>query len=131
MQTQHVFMCKFSGLHFYIVKVSCKQRSNYLGDDNRQNLVKWDCLCFLLELISSNYMRRFASQLAQRRCDNVDTTSLLTWWHGEKWELTLPQHCCNFATTLSIGFLGHFTTDYSGFFPFIETWKSYKSAKWY
>ena len=131
MQTQRLFMCKFSGLYFYIVNVSCKQKSNYLGDDNRQNLVKWDCLCFLLELISSDYMRRFASQLAQRCCDNVDTMSLLTRWHGQKWELTLPQRCCNGTATLSIGFLGHFTTDVSDFFPFIETWTSYKSAKWY
>ena len=44
---------------------------------------------------------------------------------------TLPQRCCNVATTLSIGLLGHFTTDYSDFFPFIETWESYQSAKWY
>ena len=27
----------------------------------------------------------------------------------------------NVATTLRIGFLGHVTTDYSDFFPFIET----------
>ena len=131
MQKQRLFMCNFSGLHFYIVNVSCKQRSNYLGDDNRQNLVKWDCLCFLLELISSDYMRRFASQLVQRCCDNVDTTSLLTRWHGQKWELTLPQRCCNGTATLSIGFLGHFTTDCSDFFPFIKTWTSYKSTKGY
>ena len=44
---------------------------------------------------------------------------------------TLPQRCYNVATTLSIGLLGHFTTDYSDFFPFIETWESYKSAKWH
>ena len=37
---------------------------------------------------------------------------------------TLPQRCCNIVTTFSIGFLGHFTTDYSNFFPFIETWES-------
>ena len=43
----------------------------------------------------------------------------------------LPQRCCNVATLLSIGFLGHFTTDYSHFFPFNETWESYKSAKWH
>ena len=43
---------------------------------------------------------------------------------------TLPQHCYNVATTSSIGFLGHFTTDYSDFFPFIEMRESYKSAKW-
>ena len=30
-------------------------------------------------------------------------------------------YCCNVATTFSIGFLGNFTTDYSDFFPFIET----------
>ena len=34
---------------------------------------------------------------------------------------TLPQRCYNVATTLSIGLLGHFATDYSDFFPFIET----------
>ena len=36
---------------------------------------------------------------------------------------TLPQRCCNVATTLSIGFLGHFITDYSDFFPVIEMWE--------
>ena len=59
METQRVIICKFSGLHFYTVNVSSKQRGNYLRDDNRQNLVKWECLCLLLELISSDYMRRF------------------------------------------------------------------------
>ena len=44
---------------------------------------------------------------------------------------TLPKRCCNIATTLSIGFLGHFNTNYSDFFPFIETWESYKSVKWH
>ena len=29
-----------------------------------------------------------------------------------------------FATTLSIGLLGHFTTEHSDFFTLIETWKS-------
>ena len=43
----------------------------------------------------------------------------------------LPQRCCNVAATLSIKFLGHFTTDFSDFFPFIETWESYKSAEWH
>ena len=44
---------------------------------------------------------------------------------------TLPQRCYNVATKLSIGFLGHFTMDYSDLFPFIEMWESYKSAKWH
>ena len=44
---------------------------------------------------------------------------------------TLPQRCCKVAKKLSIGFLGYLTTDYSDFFPFIETRESYKSAKWY
>ena len=40
---------------------------------------------------------------------------------------TLPQRCYNVATTLSIGLvLGHFTMDYSDFFPFTETWKLQK-----
>ena len=68
--------------------------------------------------------------------------------HGRKWVVptsvsnvvttslsdvikALPQRYYNVATTLSIGFLGHFTTDYSDFFLFIETWESYKSAKWH
>ena len=43
----------------------------------------------------------------------------------------MPERCYNVASTLSIGFLGHFTTDYFDFFPFIEIWESYKSAKWH
>ena len=39
---------------------------------------------------------------------------------------TLSRGCYNVATTLSIGLLGHFTTDYSDFFSFIETWKLQK-----
>ena len=40
---------------------------------------------------------------------------------------TLPQRCYNVTTTLSIGLvLGHFTMDYSDFFPFTETWKLQK-----
>ena len=42
---------------------------------------------------------------------------------------TLPQGCCNVATTLSIGFLVHFTTDYSDFFPFIETRREAKGEE--
>ena len=42
---------------------------------------------------------------------------------------TLPQGCCNVATTLSIGFPGHFTTDYSDFFPFIETRRETKGEE--
>ena len=38
----------------------------------------------------------------------------------------LPQRCYNVTTTLSIALLCHFTTDYSDFFPFIETWKLHK-----
>ena len=41
----------------------------------------------------------------------------------------LLQRCRNVAKTLSIEFLGHFATDYSDLFTFIETWESYKSAK--
>ena len=82
------------------------------------------------------------TQLAQRRCDNVVTTSLLTLHNvsaRSKMRFvptsvsdvvtmslsdvvkTWQQRCYNVATTLSIGFLGHFTTDYSDLFPFIET----------
>ena len=43
----------------------------------------------------------------------------------------LPQRCYNVATTLSTGFLGHFTMDYFDFFSFIETWESYKRARWH
>ena len=82
------------------------------------------------------------TQLAQRRCENVVTTSLLTL--SQRCDTvvnevvptsvsdvvttslsnvikTLPQRYCNVVTTLSIGFLGYFTTDYSDFFLFIET----------
>ena len=78
------------------------------------------------------------TQLAQRRCDNVATTSLLTLSQRcgtvenesctdvvtslSNVVKTLPQRCYNVATTLSIGLvLGHFTMDYSDFFPFTET----------
>ena len=95
------------------------------------------------------------SQQAQRRCDNVVTTSSQRRWRchdvltRSKMRVvptsvsdvvttslsnvirTLPQRCCNVATTFSIGFLGHFTTDYSDFYPFIEMWESYQSAKWF
>ena len=46
---------------------------------------------------------------------NVVTTSL------SDVDKTLPQSSYNVAATLNIGLLGHFTTDYSDFFPFIET----------
>ena len=74
------------------------------------------------------------TQLAQRRCHNfvarskirvvptsvsdVVTTSL------SDVIKTLPQRCCDVTTTLINGFLGHFATDYSDFFTFIESWKS-------
>ena len=50
---------------------------------------------------------------------------------SQRCSLTLSSCCYNVATTLSIGFLGHFTTDSSDFFTFIETWESYKSVKSY
>ena len=50
------------------------------------------------------------SDVSFRRCDNVALAIK-----------TLPQLCYNVATTLSIGFLGHFTTDYPDFFLFTET----------
>ena len=74
----------------------------------------------------------FRAQLAQRRCDNVLTTSL-----SQRCGTVENDSCADvgfrrcdnvalrryqdIATTLSIGFLGYFTTDYSGSFPFIET----------
>ena len=93
----------------------------------------WNCCLF--------NMKKDDIQLAQPRCDNVVTTL----WHGRKWKLyrrqfptlwqnrppMFPQCCYNVAATLCIGFLGHFTTDYSDFFPFIETWQSYRCAKWH
>ena len=72
-----------------------------------------------------------ATQLAQRRCDNVVAWSKMrvvpTSVSGFVTTLLsnvvkkLPQRCYNIATTLLIGLLGHFTTDYSDFFPFVET----------
>ena len=73
------------------------------------------------------------------RCNNVAVDVVTTLWHGRKWELywrqfltlwqrrppTLPRCCYNVATTWSTGFLSHFTTEDSDFFPFIETWESY------
>ena len=75
-----------------------------------------------------------------QRCHNVAVDVVTTLWQGRKWELywwrqfptlwqrrppTLPRCCYNVATTWSIGFLSHFTTEDSDFFPFIETWESY------
>ena len=92
-------------------------------------------VCFIIYFKICNQIGAI-SQLAQRCCDNVVTTMLLTL--GQLCDTvenetsltlsdvikTLPQRCCNVVTTFSIGFLGHFTTDYSDFFPFIETWES-------
>ena len=41
---------------------------------------------------------------------------------------TLSQRCFNVATTLSIGFLGHFISDNSDFCPAMEMCESYKST---
>ena len=72
------------------------------------------------------------AQLAQRRCDNVvvarskmrvvptSVSDVVTTSLSDVVK-TLPQRYCNVATTLNIGLLGHFTTDYSNFFSFIET----------
>ena len=64
------------------------------------------------------------SQLAQRRCDNVVTTSLLTL--SQRCGTVKNVSCVDVGSRRCdniplIGFLGHFTTDYSDFFPFIET----------
>ena len=115
------------------------------------------CQCWMT-VVAPKYFQILnyeTSQLAQRRCDNVVTTSSQRRWHchnvvtRSKMRVvptsvsdvvttslsdvikTLPQRCCNVATTFSIGFLGHFTTDYSDFYPFIEMWESYQSAKWF
>ena len=80
------------------------------------------------------------AELAQRSFDNVVITSLLTL--SQRCDTVESESCVNVgfrrydnvalqlyqdgATTFSIGFLGHFT---SGFFPLIETWQSYQSAK--
>ena len=65
-----------------------------------------------------NVVTRSQIRVAPTSVSDVVTTSL------SDVIKTLPQRCCNVATTFSIGFLGHFTTDYSDFFPFIETWES-------
>ena len=39
------------------------------------------------------------------------------------------RHCYNISTTLSIGLLGHFTMDYSDFFPIIEMWELQSGIK--
>ena len=78
--------------------------------------------------------KKAPTQLAQWRCHNVVTTLLLTFSRCD----TVKNESCadvgfrrcdnvalrryqDIATTLSIGFLGYFTTDYSGSFPFIKT----------
>ena len=81
------------------------------------------------------------SQLAQRRCDNVVALSKMRVVPTSVSDVvtmslsdvikTLPQRCYNVTATLTIGFLDHFATEHSDFFPFIKTWGSYESAKWH
>ena len=68
-------------------------------------------------------------------CHKVVVDVVTTLWHDRKWELcrrqfptlwqrhspTLTKRYHNVATRLSIGFLDHFITVYSDFFPVIET----------
>ena len=71
------------------------------------------------------------SQLAQRRCDNVVALSKMRVVRTSVSDvvtmslsdviMTLPQRCYNLTTTLTIGFLDHFTTEHSAFFLFIKT----------
>ena len=84
---------------------------------------------------TSGRLLLFISQLAQRRCDNVVATSLLTL--SQRFDTVENESCADVgfrrcdnvalrryqdvATTFSTGFLGHFNRDYSDFFPFIET----------
>ena len=87
------------------------------------------------------------TQLAQRHCDNVVTTSWLALsqrsgtvenegcgdvglWRCDNAPV---RRCQDVATTLlqrrhsiNIWFLGYFITDNSDFFPAIETWESYR-----
>ena len=81
--------------------------------------------------VLSIVLRNQRSQLAQRRCHNVMVRSKMRVVQTSVSDVvttslsdvikTLPQHCCNIGTTLSNAFLGHFSTEYSDFFPFIET----------
>ena len=71
------------------------------------------------------------SQLAQRRCDNVVALSKMRVVPTSVSDVvtmslsdvikTLPQRCYNVTATLTIGFLDHFATEHSDFFPFIKT----------
>ena len=80
--------------------------------------------------VLSIVLRNQGSQLAQRRCHNVMVRSKMRVVQTSVSDVVTTslsdviktsQRCCNVTTTLSIGFLGHFTTDYSDFFRFIET----------
>ena len=81
--------------------------------------------------VLSIVLRNQRSQLAQRRCHNVVARSKMRVVQTSASDVvttslsdvikTLPQCCCNVVTTLSNRFLGHFSTDYSDFFPFIGT----------
>ena len=95
-----------------------------------------------LELKQPSWHNDVATTLSQRRCwrcHNVSARSKMRFVPTSVSDVvtmslsdvvkTWQQRCYNVATTLSIGFLGHFTTDYSDLFPFIETWENYKSAK--
>ena len=87
-----------------------------------------------LDLFHPNWHSDVVTTLSQRRCSRchnvvarlkmrvvpTSVSDVVTTLLSDVIK-TLPQRCCNVATTLSIGFLGHFTTDYSDFFPFIET----------
>ena len=63
---------------------------------------------------------RYLTSKSPKICPNWGFHTTL--WHGRKWELcrrqflTLTRRCYNAATTLSIVFLGHCTTDYSDIF---------------
>ena len=120
-------------------------RSNYAGINFLINRAKGAKRCNITAYFlkkNDEYLEEFPTQLAQLRCENVVTTSLLALSQRcdtvEKESVptsvsdvvttslcdvikTLQQRCCNVTTTFSIGFLGHFTTDYFDLFPFIET----------
>ena len=129
--------CRFATVNSIMFMRMCLPNINYFF----REYIQWKP--FLIH-DQPSWHRHVVTTLSQRRCwrcHNVVTWSKMRIVPTSVSDVvttslsdvikTLPQHCCNVATTFSIGFLGHFTTDYSDFFPFIEMWESYQSTKWY
>ena len=89
---------------------SGRARFNYFLSATSKPSWHSDIVATLSQLCGTDKMRVVPASVSE-----VVTTSLSDVMK------TLPQRCYNVTTTLSLRFLGHFTMDYSDFFPFIKT----------